>query len=68
MPTLCMASENVLALRASTLSSLVKAGKATAPPPRKVEPATKEPKAIMGAIKMVGSSKLSMKCSAKKIK
>ena len=47
MPTLWIAKENTLASWGSTPNTLVKTGKATAPPPRLVAPATREPNTMV---------------------
>jgi len=47
MPLACTDKANVRAIELSIWSSLVNTGKATAPPPCGVEPATKPPKIIV---------------------
>ncbi|GAB6262781.1 hypothetical protein PSSHI_30250 [Photobacterium sp. R1] len=50
MPMLCIINEKCIDDSGGVDSSFVITGKATAPPPRGVEPATKEPTTIITAI------------------
>lgn len=54
IPTDCTTREKSRATTRSTSNARVMTGKATAPPPRLVEPATKEPAAMIRDMKPLG--------------